>query len=123
VKNPANGPATPENLPSRMAAIGQRYLARTQTEIVELHALMARLSTSDLQALKDIELLAHRIRGSGAVFGYHKLSDAAGIIEMAAMQSSERGVDDLAALREQMTQGIAALTQAADEALRASQVA
>ena len=123
MKNPNVGPATPENLPSRMAAIGQRYLARTHTEITELHTLVAKLSASDLQALRDIELVAHRIRGSGAVFGYHKLSDAAGTIEMLAMQSADGGIVDLEALREQMKQGIASLTQATDEALRASQVA
>ena len=77
-----------EEMRRKFVAIGARYLARTATEIGDLQKLIARLQAGDNSALKEIEILAHRIRGSGAVFGFAKLSDAAGVIEMLAVDSA-----------------------------------
>jgi len=71
----------------KMIEIGARYLARTITEIDDLQKMIVRLRAGDSAALKEIEILAHRIRGSGAVFGFAQLSDAAGAIEMLAVDS------------------------------------
>ena len=72
----------------KMAEIGVRYLARTITEIVDLQRMVTQLASGGNATLKEIEVLAHRIRGSGAVFGFAKLSDAAGVIEMLAVDSA-----------------------------------
>jgi HPt (histidine-containing phosphotransfer) domain-containing protein len=72
----------------KLAEIGARYLARTASEITDLHRLVAELPNGGKSTLKEIEVLAHRIRGSGAVFGYVKLSDIAGEIEMLAVRQA-----------------------------------
>ncbi len=77
-----------EEMRRKFVAIGARYLARTATEIGDLQKLVTRLQAGDVATLKEIEILAHRIRGSGAVFGFTKLSDAAGVIEMLAVDSA-----------------------------------
>jgi len=72
----------------KMAEIGSRYLARTITELGDLQRMVTQLPTGGNATLKEIEILAHRIRGSGAVFGFAKLSDIAGTIEMLAVDSA-----------------------------------
>jgi HPt (histidine-containing phosphotransfer) domain-containing protein len=85
----------------KMAEIGARYLARTVTEIGDLEKLVAHLPTGGKDTLKEIEVLAHRIRGSGAVFGYAKLSDAAGLIEMLAVERAGKEFSNAAELMAQ----------------------
>jgi chemotaxis protein histidine kinase CheA len=72
----------------KMAEIGARYLARTAGELGDLQRMVTQLPTGGNTTLKEIEVLAHRIRGSGAVFGFTRLSDVAGIIEMLAVDSA-----------------------------------
>jgi HPt (histidine-containing phosphotransfer) domain-containing protein len=72
----------------KMAVIGARYLARTTAELGDLQRMVTELPTGGNATLKEIEILAHRIRGSGAVFGFAQLSDIAGVIEMLAVDSA-----------------------------------
>jgi HPt (histidine-containing phosphotransfer) domain-containing protein len=72
----------------KMAEIGARYLARTTAELGDLQRMVTELPTGGNATLKEIEILAHRIRGSGAVFGFAQLSDIAGVIEMLAVDSA-----------------------------------
>ena len=58
-----------KELQDKMAAIGVRYLARTEGEAQDLLRLVEQLPVGGATTMKEIELLAHRIRGSGAVFG------------------------------------------------------
>jgi chemotaxis protein histidine kinase CheA len=94
----------------KMAEIGARYIARTLTELGDLERMVRQLPTGGNATLKDIEVLAHRIRGSGAVFGFAKLSDAAGVIEMLAVESAADAARD--ELRDaQLAEQFAALLQ------------
>jgi chemotaxis protein histidine kinase CheA len=70
----------------RMAALGQRYLERTAGELVELSTLVERVP-NDEAAIKAIEVLSHRIRGSGAMFGFELMSDVAGEIELLSVDA------------------------------------
>ena len=99
-----------ETMRSKMAEIGARYLARTVSEIADLEMMVARLPASGKVALKEIEVLAHRIRGSGAVFGYAKLSDAAGEIEMLAVSSAATELANATDLMAQFTAHIQTLS-------------
>jgi HPt (histidine-containing phosphotransfer) domain-containing protein len=75
------------NLQKRMAELGQKYLQRTVTELDELQSLVERVAAVDATTFKEIEILAHRIRGSGAMFGFDLISDAAFGIEMLAVDA------------------------------------
>lgn len=61
----------------QLTEIGDRFLRRTLGEVARLHALLDELRAGQPGALKEIEVLAHRIHGSGAMFGFEALSDAA----------------------------------------------
>jgi chemotaxis protein histidine kinase CheA len=61
----------------QMAAIGDRYLRRTFGEIARLQELLAQLRSGSPDALKSIELITHRIHGSGAMFGFDDVSEQA----------------------------------------------
>jgi HPt (histidine-containing phosphotransfer) domain-containing protein len=80
-----------DDLQKKFSDIGVRYLARTQGELSDLRTLVDRLRSGDAAAVKDLELLAHRIHGSGAVFGFHDLSNAAGAVETLAVDTARSG--------------------------------
>lgn len=75
---------TAADLARRMAELGQRYLERTAGEVNELAALVAAIPGGDPATYQSLERLAHRIRGSGAMFGFELISDVAGEIELLA---------------------------------------
>jgi hypothetical protein len=99
-----------ETMRRKMAEIGARYLARTVAEILDLQKLVEQLPTGGKPTLREIEVLAHRIRGSGAVFGYAKLSDAAGEIEMFAVNSALADQLDVVELAAKLTAQIHTLS-------------
>jgi hypothetical protein len=104
----------------KMAEIGARYLARTANEIGDLQRMVAQLPTGGNATLKEIEILAHRIRGSGAVFGFGTLSDVAGDIEMLAVDSASTTRDD-ALLAEQFASHLQRLIVEMNAAAAAAQ--
>ena len=65
----------------KLAEIGTRYVKRTLTEMPELQRLMDAAVAGDAAAFHQIGRLAHRIHGSGAMFGFKELSDVAGRLE------------------------------------------
>jgi chemotaxis protein histidine kinase CheA len=99
-------------LQKTFADIGARYLARTQGELTELGAHIERIRGGETAALKEVELLAHRIRGSGAVFGFHQVSDAAGEIEMLVVNAVRQSDAATAQVGARAAQLLVALTNA-----------
>ena len=81
---PANTITDNPDVQRRMAELGQRYLERTAGELGQLQSFIEQVARGDADALKNIEVLAHRIRGSGAMFGFELMSDVAGEIELLA---------------------------------------
>jgi HPt (histidine-containing phosphotransfer) domain-containing protein len=71
-------------LTAKLAELAQRYLRRTADEVVAIRAAVERYAGGDLNALREIERAAHRIRGSGGMFGFNAVGDAASEIEIAA---------------------------------------
>jgi chemotaxis protein histidine kinase CheA len=65
----------------KLAEIGSRYVKRTLGEMLELRRLLDAAAAGDAAAFHQIGRLAHRIHGSGAMFGFNVLSDVAGRIE------------------------------------------
>jgi HPt (histidine-containing phosphotransfer) domain-containing protein len=68
-------------LQNQLALIGARYLARTLGEMQRLHELLHLSLDSSPGMLKDLEHLAHKIHGSGAMFGFEALSERAADVE------------------------------------------
>jgi HPt (histidine-containing phosphotransfer) domain-containing protein len=98
-----------EQLNAKLAELAQRYLRRTADEVVAIHAAVERYANGDANALREIERAAHRIRGSGGMFGFNAVGDAASEIEIAA--GGDVQADQLRPLVEQLDAQIrAALT-------------
>jgi hypothetical protein len=78
---------TPQDLQVRMIELGRKYLERTAGELDELGKMIDEVPRGDASAYKNVEVLVHRIRGSGAMFGFNLISDAAFGIEMLAVDA------------------------------------
>lgn len=70
-----------ERLKQQMAQIGARYIARTWGELQRMRELVQHALGDSPAMMKDLEHLAHKIHGSGAMFGFERVSDQAGEIE------------------------------------------
>jgi len=73
-----------QKLNARLAELAVRYLRRTADETVEIRAAAQRFQGGESGALHEIERAAHRIRGSGGMFGFDAVSDAASRLELSA---------------------------------------
>lgn len=70
-----------DRLRQQMAQIGGRYITRTLGEMQRIRDLSALAQSGSAADLKELERAAHKIHGSGAMFGFHLVSDRAGEIE------------------------------------------
>jgi len=94
-----------DELREQVKALGERFLLRTADQIAILRAYVASLRGGDRDVLVGMQELAHKIHGSGAMFGFAALSDWAGEIErlIAAEPGATHGTPDrLAALVEEL---------------------
>jgi HPt (histidine-containing phosphotransfer) domain-containing protein len=102
-----------DELQQKIADIAGRYIQRTASEIGALRDLIARVRAGDSAATKEIEQLAHKIYGSGSMFGFEAVSEQARSLEIAARDTADpHRVDRL----QTHADGLAAQVQ---EALRA----
>jgi HPt (histidine-containing phosphotransfer) domain-containing protein len=83
-----------DELQQKIADIAGRYIQRTAGELAGLRDLIGKARAGNATALKDIEHLAHKIYGSGAMFGFEAVSDRARALELAAKDSSDPGMLD-----------------------------
>ena len=98
-------------LREQVKALGEKFLLRTADQITTLRAHVARLRGGDRDALVGMQELAHKIHGSGAMFGFGALSDRAGEIErlIAAEPAAAHGTPDrLGALVEELAAALEA---------------
>ena len=91
-----------EKLRQQIADIAVRYIKRTQGELGQLRDSLAAIRAGDSDALKQLERLAHKIHGSGAMFGFDAISDRAYEIEKLA-GSGQTDPDTLAKIEQSMT--------------------
>lgn len=71
-----------EKLRQQMSEIGDRYLKRTLAEMERLRQLVEQACGGEAQAVTEIAHMAHKIHGSGAMFGFDALSDCARELEV-----------------------------------------
>jgi len=81
-------------LQQKIADIGGRYLLRTSGELARLRELVDQVRAGNSAALKDIAQLAHKIYGSGAMFGFEAISERARELELAAKDVTDPGILD-----------------------------
>lgn len=83
-----------DELQQKIADIGGRYIQRTSGELAGLRELIEKVRAGSAAALKDIQHLAHKIYGSGAMFGFEAVSERARELELAAKDVTDPGILD-----------------------------
>jgi HPt (histidine-containing phosphotransfer) domain-containing protein len=87
---------TPEELQNKLAQIAVRYLDRVGKEMEQLRGMVDAAATGDLSVVREIEALAHRMHGSGAMLQFHEISGHAGALERLAAEFGSAGKIDSA---------------------------
>ena len=72
---------TPDELRAKMVQIAGRYLERVTRELVQLRTMIDDASSGNLQMVREIEALTHRMHGSGAMLHFEEISGLAGELE------------------------------------------
>lgn len=83
-----------DELQQKIADIAGRYIQRTAGELNGLRDLIGKARAGSAAAVKDIEHLAHKIYGSGAMFGFEAVSERARALELAAKDTTDPGMLD-----------------------------
>jgi HPt (histidine-containing phosphotransfer) domain-containing protein len=111
-----------ERLRQQMASIGARYLTRTLGELTRIGELLAQVTGGSSTAPKELQHAAHKIHGSGAMFGFHELSERAREVEhIAGHLASGDGPEHLRALdHEELRRRLAASVAQLDETTRST---
>jgi HPt (histidine-containing phosphotransfer) domain-containing protein len=65
----------------QVSQLGEKFLRRTQAEAIILGDLFERIQAGDMTVLPQLEAMAHKIHGSGAMFGFPAVSECAGEME------------------------------------------
>lgn len=69
------------NMLSQLRDIGDRYIKRTLGDVEQLGNSVNLALNGEPDGWRGVESLAHKIHGSGAMFGFTAVSEAAGKIE------------------------------------------
>jgi HPt (histidine-containing phosphotransfer) domain-containing protein len=91
-------------LNASLAEIGGRFIKRTLGELGQLRELLEQARAGNAASVKDIERVAHKVAGSGAMFGFDAVSERAQELEIFA----ESGITDAQSLQ-RLAEHIAAL--------------
>jgi HPt (histidine-containing phosphotransfer) domain-containing protein len=65
----------------QVSELGEKFLRRTQAEATVLRDLVERIQAGDITVVPELEAMAHKIHGSGAMFGFPAVSECAAEIE------------------------------------------
>lgn len=100
----------------RMDQLRVQFVNRTLGELAGVDDLLQRVRQGDAAALRDMELLAHKIHGTGATFGLVGISAHAGDIErMVASEKSPGGAMQFASDAERAERIAASLQRLQNE--------
>ena len=111
-------------LREQVAALGVKFLQRTQDQATTLRELLGSLAKGDESVLARMQELSHKIHGSGAMFGFEEVSRVAGEIEQLCYDRRQAG-EGVAALGttdlvQRLDRGIEELALATQNAQRSS---
>lgn len=85
---------TPEELQNKIAQLAERFLDRVGKEVEQLRILVANAASGNIDVLREIETLAHRMHGSGAMLQFEEISGHAGSLERMAVEFMRTGQVD-----------------------------
>jgi hypothetical protein len=71
----------------RMQELGVKFARRTLGELVSMRQFVEQARRGDAAAVRSLEMLAHKIHGTGATFGLTGISNNAGEIERMTTQA------------------------------------
>ena len=83
-----------DGLQQKIADIAGRYIQRTAGELARLRELIAKVRAGNGAAVKEIEQLAHKIYGSGSMFGFEAVSEQARELELVAKDTADPQIVD-----------------------------
>ncbi len=81
-------------LRDQVKVLSAKFLVRTEGQIVQLREQLQQLRLGNRAALQSIQEVAHKIHGSGAMFGFATLSEHGGAIERLSTPDSPPGIED-----------------------------
>jgi HPt (histidine-containing phosphotransfer) domain-containing protein len=97
------GKITEAELREQVKILAGKFLQRTATQIPQLRTQIECLAaTGDVGALRIVQELAHKIHGSGAMFGFESISEVAGELQQLSVRGDEPDSATLMALAAQM---------------------
>ena len=80
--SPPTQTGSPEEiLRDRVTTLADKFAKRTLTELHTFQEQLRAFAQGDRSVLPLIAAVAHKIHGSGAVFGFNRISEAAGALE------------------------------------------
>lgn len=103
---------TPEELQAKMTQLAARFLDRMGREMIQLRTLIDNAASGNLDVVREIETLTHRMHGSGAMLNFEEISDRAGELERMAVEFASTGKVD----QPRMIPALELLQQAVDRA-------
>ncbi len=80
-----------EELQQQMEKIGGRFLDRVLADFDSMETALQELRSGNASAAGTLEMSAHRIHGSSAIFGFAALSEVAGALEALLMAVRSQG--------------------------------
>ena len=101
----------------QVSELGEKFLRRTRSEAVALRVLLGRIQDGDTTVLPELASMAHKIHGSGAMFGFQAVSEYGGEIEhLAERLVTAEGAPDVHTeqMLRRLTECIAQLAQAVE---------
>ncbi|WP_129644471.1 Hpt domain-containing protein [Peristeroidobacter agariperforans] len=84
----------PDELRAKMVQIAGRYMERVTREVVQLRTMVDNAASGNLDVIREIETLTHRMHGSGAMLQFHEISSCAGEMERLAASFVASGAVD-----------------------------
>jgi HPt (histidine-containing phosphotransfer) domain-containing protein len=105
-------------LQGRLTQLSGEFLQRTLEDLTALRALLCSAEAAEAATLKQVERLAHRIRGAGAALGFEAVSACAGEIERVAEEHSREAAPGGPDVTGQLTRHTARLGAMVEELVK-----
>lgn len=103
---------TPEALQAKLTQLSARFLDRVGGEMAQLRTWIDQAASGNLDVVRQIETLTHRMHGSGAMLYFQEISDRAGELERMAVEFGGAGKVD----QPRMIAALESLQEAVDKA-------